>query len=119
MNQDKLRKTCQRYIEFVYHNVNAADTAPVMEELMVMLYGDDIFDKLNKIMVAKDRGLRFDQPKFVDNVPERVYDVNPDGNPPGKSCRYCSDGSDTDWRGIDTKNVIVTCDFCRDGGQDY
>jgi hypothetical protein len=119
MMHEKLMKTCDEYIEQVYHNVETADTRDVLISTLELVYGEDILERLDQISMDKDAGLPFDPPVLViTDEAETVHTINPEGKPPMKSCKWCKDDG-TDWRGIDTKNLIQRCGFCRDGGQDW
>ena len=120
MLKEKLKEVLDRYMESVYQSVDTADTTDVLEILLEELYGEDIWDYLDDLAYAKFRGKPLVLPKFLADETEdgKVYEINPEGIAPDKQCQCCN-GDDTDWRGINTKYLLLRCGFCRDGGQDW
>ena len=128
VNIEKTLETINMYFKNVWHHVNCADVEPVLTELFEELYGTDVWEQLDKLAISKENGQDFDPPKLltgqidIDTIREveidvdKVFEVNPEGNPPEHSCKWCITDKKIDWRGIDTRYLKQTCGFCKDDG---
>lgn len=118
MGKEQLIKECDLYFESVYQNVDTADTEGIITKTLEMLYGEGIWSTLNALADAKSEGRSYRRPNILECHERKVYDVNPEGTPPARSCKWCKSDKQ-DWRGIDTSYLEMTCDFCKDRGQDW